>query len=816
MQRVLQRACASSIPGAAVQARAKSPSSFAEKCVRKFARYRDSLEDMTDLCGARVIVQTLEQVTAVSHFVEENFTVLERDEKGVSLGEERFGYRDLHFIVQLHPARAGLIGITAEESEAIGWRRAEIQVRTWLQHAWADTLHDRIYKAPFRLSGETKRTGNLLAALMEEGDRNYSALASDLDGMIANYAALASRDDVEKEMAAQRLIMENEPDASRKADLALALGRLLSACGDFAGVMEVLGPHRELQNAGRSELLQEFGLALCKVSRAAPASREYQSGVSVLEEALRLAEADREVFVVNLRRRGSLAARALSRLAWALEVEPAQMPRALELHAKAHEYEPDNPYYLADMLGFEVFCSHSRELSGALRTTLREGVRTCRAHAERGIEMPRSCFTGGRLCVLLGEPLPALGFYARGIQHCLEEQHFVPEDALVAELGWIGRLHAGTTPPDAHRWVMDLLRMAQSLQAAGRSGTETAPPRVVIVSGGAATTTADELRRCRPLLEKALAPFAGRVIGGGTTIGVPGCVGDVSAALQARNERHFETIGYVPRRLSSDTIRDTRYDRLIECGESGFTPEQILQCWKDILADGVSPSEVLCLGIGGGPLSAIDYRVALAFGSSVVVAIGSGGSADAIVADDLWAGATRLMLLPMDEATFEALLTDSKGEFDDEALLAMAGEVHRRYVATGAANLPGNLRPWPQLDDTYRRANIQQARHIVRILDRMGFTVQRAQYPATPVLFSPSDFSEGEIDRMAELEHGRWNVDRVLAGWRPGQPRDDTRRLHDSIVSWADLPESVKEYDRNAVRAFPAILAVAGLEVRRA
>jgi hypothetical protein len=69
---------------------------------------------------------------------------------------------------------------------------------------------------------------------------------------------------------------------------------------------------------------------------------------------------------------------------------------------------------------------------------------------------------------------------------------------------------------------------------------------------------------------------------------------------------------------------------------------------------------------------------------------------------------------------------------------------------------------------------------------------------------------------MAELEHGRWNVDRVLAGWRPGQRRDDERRIHDSIVSWADLPDSVKEYDRNAVRAFPAILAVAGLEVRRA
>jgi ppGpp synthetase/RelA/SpoT-type nucleotidyltranferase len=99
----------------------------------------------------------------------------------------------MHYVVQLREESCKALGISDEERADIGGRNAEIQARTWLQHAWADTLHDRIYKNPLRLSADVKRTGNLLAALMEEGDRNYNSMVHELDGMIANYAAFAAR-----------------------------------------------------------------------------------------------------------------------------------------------------------------------------------------------------------------------------------------------------------------------------------------------------------------------------------------------------------------------------------------------------------------------------------------------------------------------------------------------------------------------------------------------------------------------------------------------------------------------------------------------
>jgi hypothetical protein len=68
---------------------------------------------------------------------------------------------------------------------------------------------------------------------------------------------------------------------------------------------------------------------------------------------------------------------------------------------------------------------------------------------------------------------------------------------------------------------------------------------------------------------------------------------------------------------------------------------------------------------------------------------------------------------------------------------------------------------------------------------------------------------------MAELEHGRWNAERLRDGWRYGKKRDDSRKIHNYLVPWAELPDDIKVYDRGAVRAFPEILAKAGLEVRR-
>ena len=181
LKEVLEKACKATVPQAVVQARPKAVSSFAEKCVRKYDKYKNAVHQLTDLCGARVIVQTLEQVQAVRNFIEANFTILEKDDKGLLLHGDEFGYRDMHYIVQLTPGRA--TSASRAERDAIGDRKAEIQVRTWVQHAWADTLHDRMYKTKLNCPPEIKRTGALLAASWRTATAPSAGWPHEIDGM---------------------------------------------------------------------------------------------------------------------------------------------------------------------------------------------------------------------------------------------------------------------------------------------------------------------------------------------------------------------------------------------------------------------------------------------------------------------------------------------------------------------------------------------------------------------------------------------------------------------------------------------------------
>ena len=68
---------------------------------------------------------------------------------------------------------------------------------------------------------------------------------------------------------------------------------------------------------------------------------------------------------------------------------------------------------------------------------------------------------------------------------------------------------------------------------------------------------------------------------------------------------------------------------------------------------------------------------------------------------------------------------------------------------------------------------------------------------------------------MARLEHERWVVERRLAGWLSGPQRDPDHKITPYLVPYDELTDDVKEWDREAVRAIPDVLALAKFEVYR-
>ena len=143
----------------------------------------------------------------------------------------------------------------------------------------------------------------------------------------------------------------------------------------------------------------------------------------------------------------------------------------------------------------------------------------------------------------------------------------------------------------------------------------------------------------------------------------------------------------------------------------------------------------------------------------------------------------------------------------------LAEAIHERYRSSQAGRKPADdpaLRPWSALDETLRESNRSQAADIGPKLRSIGC------YPVPLREAEPFTFTAAEIERLSEREHLRWVADRRASGWTAGPVRDPARRVTPDLVPYDELPEAVRELDREAVRAIPALLAGAGLGIRRA
>jgi len=187
--------------------RAKAPESFAEKAGTQSEenpnrpKYEKPLEDITDLAGVRVITYFLSTEDRVDPIIEAEFEIVERTDKSELLEqEERLGYHSIHYLVKLRPNRYAL-----PEYARFSGLFAEVQVRTILQHAWAEIEHDIQYKAVSTLPKEIRRRFMTLAGMLEIADREFQALENEDTRL---------REEARQSVAAGRLAeVEITPDA---------------------------------------------------------------------------------------------------------------------------------------------------------------------------------------------------------------------------------------------------------------------------------------------------------------------------------------------------------------------------------------------------------------------------------------------------------------------------------------------------------------------------------------------------------------------------------------------------------------------------
>jgi ppGpp synthetase/RelA/SpoT-type nucleotidyltranferase len=159
------------IPVDKIASRVKTVESFLEKIERK--PYIDPFTQIQDCVGVRVITYYLDDVERVTEIIRKNLEIDNANsiDKLLDLSPEEFGYRSVHLVVSLPESR-----VTLDEWNRFAGLSAEIQVRSILQHAWADLSHRIDYKNTTQVPHQLLRRLFRLSALVETADEEFMLL----------------------------------------------------------------------------------------------------------------------------------------------------------------------------------------------------------------------------------------------------------------------------------------------------------------------------------------------------------------------------------------------------------------------------------------------------------------------------------------------------------------------------------------------------------------------------------------------------------------------------------------------------------------
>jgi hypothetical protein len=365
-------------------------------------------------------------------------------------------------------------------------------------------------------------------------------------------------------------------------------------------------------------------------------------------------------------------------------------------------------------------------------------------------------------------------------------------------------------------WLRRLLLIGaagkfQSMSALARiqvlaSNASPIKPPVTIFAGGCKADDHSYFSVFRPLMLQAFSTYTGTIISGGTARGVSALAGDVQEAYPTS----IHSIGYVPRDMTEVPI-DDRYREIRHTPGAEFSAMEVIQYWCDLIASGVPPTHVKVFGIDGGSISASEYKMALALGASVALLQGSGREAKKIRNNRQWRDSRGLVCIPVDPYVIEEFANPHPVQLDPPNRERLARVIHEKYrdreQDLTAADDPA-IASWDGLPSYLRHSNRAQADRVCEKIQRIGYSIEQSGNK-TPV----TEFTSEELDIMAQMEHGRWVIERLDAGWTPGPRRDVRQKISPYFVPWTALSEGLKDKERQMVRNIPKLLATIGLQV---
>lgn len=255
-----------------IKDRAKKVKSFRDKITRPDKHYNDPINQITDLTGVRVIVFYTDQLQIVEDILNSEFYVdpdLSVD-KSKTLKPNTFGYLSVHYIINLKSNKENL-----EEWKEFKGLKAEIQIRTSLQDAWATVSHALQYKKEADVPDNLKRKLFRLAGLFELADEQFESIKKE---------SLQRIEEVKKQI-------EEGKTSEIKIDF-LSITQFLSTSTMMREAINFANKYRIL---GNQEILEHYNKADCSLVTE-ECLRLKIDNIQILDEILHKTEIENEEF----------------------------------------------------------------------------------------------------------------------------------------------------------------------------------------------------------------------------------------------------------------------------------------------------------------------------------------------------------------------------------------------------------------------------------------------------------------------------------------------------------------------------------------
>jgi ppGpp synthetase/RelA/SpoT-type nucleotidyltranferase len=239
---------------AQIEHRTKTVRSFIDKIQREGKTYANPLEEITDLVGIRIIAYQQEDVDRIRELLEKELDIDWGNsvDKAETLDPDRFGYLSVHYVVGLPPARRRLT-----EWKVFSSIKAEIQVRTALQHAWAAIDHKLRYKTAKEVPRDLRRKLFCLSALLELADDEFSNLTKLSEQVEAQYSQRLKKGnlDIEVDLSSLQVYLSSTKHLTRWRKEAREIG--------FRAALDA-GERRRKRRSRLLKILQLTGVATIK------------------------------------------------------------------------------------------------------------------------------------------------------------------------------------------------------------------------------------------------------------------------------------------------------------------------------------------------------------------------------------------------------------------------------------------------------------------------------------------------------------------------------------------------------------------------